>query len=255
MGCASSALLDHDHRATTTAAFTHHIVSLTSTTYGLLSLDPPLPRRRTTLASLFPASPPPPVETINSWDLMSGLDSNRISSLRLAREEEEDDGGVSCPPNGEDRVVVYTTTLRGVRKTFEDCNAVRSAIRGLGIEICERDVSMDRGFREELRELMKGKEDGSSIPPRVFVRGRYVGGADEVLSMAEGGCLGELLRSLPKARRRCDGCGGVRFLPCFDCSGSCKVWVDAKEEGRAMLVRCGNCNENGLIRCPICSAA
>lgn len=53
--------------------------------------------------------------------------------------------------------MIYTTTLRGVRKTFEDCNAVRAAMEGLGVLVCERDISMDIGFREELRELMKGR--------------------------------------------------------------------------------------------------
>ncbi|MBA0709226.1 hypothetical protein Golax_024273, partial [Gossypium laxum] len=56
-----------------------------------------------------------------------------------------------CPPNGENRVVIYTTTLRGIRKAFEDCNADRSAIESFGIIICERDTSMDPGFKEELR--------------------------------------------------------------------------------------------------------
>ncbi|KAF2313531.1 hypothetical protein GH714_011486 [Hevea brasiliensis] len=76
-----------------------------------------------------------------------------------------------CPPNGENRVVIYTTTLRGIRKTFEACNVVRTAIEGFGVLICERDVSMDRGFREELRELMKGMEGEATMPPRMFVKG------------------------------------------------------------------------------------
>jgi glutaredoxin domain-containing cysteine-rich protein 1 len=61
-----------------------------------------------------------------------------------------------CPPDGAQAAVLYTTTLRGIRKTFEDCNAVRAALEGLGVWIRERDVSMDMGFREELRHLMKG---------------------------------------------------------------------------------------------------
>lgn len=167
-----------------------------------------------------------------------------------------------CPPNGEDKIVVYTTTLPGIRKTFEACNSVRSAISGLGFQICERDISMDRRFKDELRQLMKGKESlEPMIPPRVFVKGRYLGGVEEVLKMLEEGVLSDLLREMPKLKSRnlCEGCGGVRFLPCFQCNGSCKVVVEEEDdkgevEGRAMVVvRCSDCNENGLIICPICS--
>ncbi|KAI7752089.1 hypothetical protein M8C21_028206, partial [Ambrosia artemisiifolia] len=119
-----------------------------------------------------------------------------------------------CPPKGENRVVIYTTSLRGVRKTFEACNAVRAVLDGYGVTYCERDISMDRGFKEELRELMKGKNKHELVPPRVFVKGRYVGGSDEVLRIVEEGCLGKLLEGLPKARVGCvcEVCGGARMI-------------------------------------------
>ncbi|KAI3469198.1 hypothetical protein Pfo_025861 [Paulownia fortunei] len=168
-----------------------------------------------------------------------------------------------CPPNGENKVVMYTTTLRGVRKTFEDCNAVRSAIQGLGILVCERDISMDRGFRDELRELMKGKGSNELIPPRLFVKGRYIGGIEEVMKIVEEGFVGKLLEGLPKLRGGyvCEGCGGVGFLPCFTCHGSCKMVMVVKEDldvgmkqgKKTVVVRCSECNENGLVLCPICS--
>ncbi|KAA8518570.1 hypothetical protein F0562_016044 [Nyssa sinensis] len=63
----------------------------------------------------------------------------------------------NCPPGGENAVIVYTTTLRGIRKTFEDCNNVRSIIESHDIQMFERDVSMDSGFKEELRGLMGTK--------------------------------------------------------------------------------------------------
>lgn len=165
-----------------------------------------------------------------------------------------------CPPNGENRVVIYTTTLRGVRKTFEACNEVRAAIEGFGVVICERDVWMDNGFREELKELMKGKETEGVVPPRVFVKGRYIGGAEEVLKVAEEGLLGKLLEGLPRKKEGgvCEGCGDMKFLPCFQCHGSCRMRVVmVKEEkghkrGRTTVVRCPDCNENGLVLCPIC---
>ncbi|EXB81884.1 Uncharacterized protein L484_015360 [Morus notabilis] len=300
MGCVSSNLLGHDDEFTQlgSSALSHHIVSLTSSTYGLLTLDPPpsnrpsptTPPLRFTVGptapspSLEPKSTPAPTpkpvrsgpEVINSWELMAGLDAD---SFRFSSDKENSNpnrsriltsrnGDVSkpkasvgnpldrferiCPPGGENRVVVYTTTLRGVRRTFEACNAVRAAIEGFGVAICERDVSMDRGFREELRELLK---ETAVVPPRVFVKGRYVGGAEEVLRFAEEGLLGEILEDLPKRKSGsvCDGCGDVRFLPCFQCNGSCKVIVRAEDAETSVVSRCPDCNENGLVLCPICS--
>ncbi|KAI3901592.1 hypothetical protein MKW92_035334 [Papaver armeniacum] len=322
MGCVSSSLLDQDDEFTQIGGSTgigHHFVSLTSTTYGLLTVDsttksseqnPTTPPRF--VGSFLKTSPlseaksvrsEPVPEVINSWELMAGLDSesarfspinnnnnpkpsfslldtvaeldSRISrSPRLVLLNKEnsnpnhrprdssfekhyynlDEFEKKCPVNGENRVVIYTTTLRGVRKTFEDCNAVRAVFEGLGIVFNERDISMDRGFREELKELLKGvisNKQGNVIPvpPRVFIKGRYIGGYEEVSRIHEQGCLVHLLEGLPKTKiggAVCDGCGGVRFLPCFTCNGSCKIV-------KKVVVRCPDCNENGLVLCPICS--
>ncbi|KAJ8555935.1 hypothetical protein K7X08_013431 [Anisodus acutangulus] len=294
MGCVSSTLLNQDNEFTqmggSAAGFSHHIVSLTSTTYGLLTLDPPssppppttttipptptpTPPPRHTLGSLFPSPLSEPrilkshtSDIINSWELMAGLDSNsttpisdsfrfpslrKESSFRFLNKENSrpnipsfsnfldkvdifklDGFEKLCPPNGEGKIVIYTTTLRGVRDTFEACNAVRSAIEGLGVLYSERDISMDRGFREELKELMKGKEGTELIPPRVFFKGRYIGGAEEVMMIVEEGNFGDLLQGLPKVKAGCvcEGCGGVRFMPCFTCNGSCKMVMAVKED-------------------------
>ncbi|TYH80055.1 hypothetical protein ES332_D03G107300v1 [Gossypium tomentosum] len=340
MGCVSSNLLNRDDEFTQlgSSAFGNHIVSLTSTTYGLLTLDPPShstttppsPQPSFTSGSTFSESKslwsePRPVptrpEVINSWELMSGLDvdSFRFSSIpnkensnpNVGRngsvskppvsrsslldkfqadsfrfpitalpEKENADPNLSkngtvaktpfsplhkfdsgsdavskpspldkfeniCPPNGENRVVIYTTTLRGIRKTFEDCNAVRSAIESYGVVICERDISMDRGFKEELRKLMKGANQ--TTPPQVFIKGRYIGGAEQVMKIVDEGWFGDLINGLPKkkAGEVCDGCGDVKFLPCFRCNGSCKMAAAAEEGRRTVVVRCTDCNENG----------
>ncbi|XP_076933456.1 uncharacterized protein LOC143599366 [Bidens hawaiensis] len=169
-----------------------------------------------------------------------------------------------CPPKGENKLVIYTTTLRGVRKTFEACNAVRAVLEQSGLFLCERDISMDGGFKEELWELMKGKDKQECVPPRVFVKGRYVGGSDEVLRIVEDGCLGQLLEGLTKLKPGyvCETCGGARFLPCSGCNGSCKLVMNVEEEidesdgdqlGKTVIVKCSDCNENGLVRCPVCS--
>ncbi|GJN03022.1 hypothetical protein PR202_ga20420 [Eleusine coracana subsp. coracana] len=156
------------------------------------------------------------------------------------------EGTKQCPPGGADAVVLYTTTLRGIRRTFEECNAVRAAIEAHDVKLIERDVSMDSGYREELRRLLGGRE---VRVPAVFVKGKHVGGAAEIAKLEEEGKLRAMLDGLPRARVWCAGCAGVRFVMCRDCNGSRKV-LDAD---RKETVPCGECNENGLIRCPICS--
>ena len=151
-----------------------------------------------------------------------------------------------CPPGGDNSVVIYTTTLRGIRKTFEDCNKVRSIIESYCVHVLERDVSMDSGFKEELRKLMGTKE---VKVPVVFVKGRLVGGAEEVVKLEEEEKLGAVFEGIPKALGGgCQGCGGVRFVVCVECNGSCKVL----DEDHKNTVKCGQCNENGIVQCPIC---
>ena len=150
-----------------------------------------------------------------------------------------------CPPGGGNAVVIYTTTLRGIRKTFEDCNKVRSIVESHHIHMIERDISMDSGLREELRGLMGTKE---VKVPHLFVKGRLIGGADEVGKLEEEGKLDILFDGIPRALAGCQGCAGVRFVMCMNCSGSCKVL----DEDQKKMVKCSDCNENGLIQCPIC---
>ncbi|KAL3839283.1 hypothetical protein ACJIZ3_023874 [Penstemon smallii] len=151
-----------------------------------------------------------------------------------------------CPPGGENGVVIYTTTLRGIRKTFEDCNFVRSILVSQDVEMFERDISMHSGFKEELRSLMSSKE---MRVPLVFVKGRLIGGVEEMVKLDEEGKLGILFDGIPKAAvASCGGCGGIRFIMCMECNGSSKVLgVDGRKS-----VKCSECNENGLIQCPIC---
>ncbi|GAB4833378.1 hypothetical protein Ancab_031621 [Ancistrocladus abbreviatus] len=153
---------------------------------------------------------------------------------------------LKCPPGGENAVVIYTTTLRGIRKTFEDCNTARSIIESHQIHMLERDVAMHSGFKEELRKLTGTKE---MKIPAVFVKGKLIGGAEEVVKLENEGRLEILLDGIPKALGTvCKGCGGIRFLMCTECNGSCKVL----DVGEKKTVRCGECNENGLIQCPFC---
>jgi glutaredoxin domain-containing cysteine-rich protein 1 len=158
-----------------------------------------------------------------------------------------------CPPGGENALVLYTTTLHGIRKTFEDCNTVRSAIESHGVQIMERDISMDSGYREELRVLLKEVK-----VPMLFVKGRLIGGVEVVVKLEEEGKLARILRVIPKAKL-CQGCAGFRFVMCKVCNGSCKVLekgqddkIVSKKGHNNKMAKCVDCNENGLVKCPLC---
>lgn len=240
---------------------------------GILKASNPSPKScKTVLNSNFPVKGSPKCASRNSFGSPSPLfDPELLATYEKELSEEEEQIKIMvwqtpkgrrvrksldsesvlrmfekmCPPGGEKSVIVYTTTLRGIRKTFEDCNKVRSIIESYCVHMFERDVSMDAGFKEELRKLMGTK--GVKVP-MVFVKGRLIGGADEVVKLEEEEKLGILFEGIPRARGGCEGCGGVRFVMCMECNGSCKV-LDKEQK---KTVRCGQCNENGIIHCPIC---
>ncbi|KAI5060289.1 hypothetical protein GOP47_0024709 [Adiantum capillus-veneris] len=150
---------------------------------------------------------------------------------------------VKCPPGCEDKIVLYFTSLRGIRKTYEDCCTVRLILKGFGVQVDERDVWMHSSFRQELTQVI----GAVSMVPRLFVKGRYIGGVEDVKHLNEEGILGNLLEGLPgESNSMCGVCGGIRFIPCISCSGSCKL-VSYRD-----VSRCPDCNENGLMMCPSC---
>ncbi|XP_009369577.2 uncharacterized protein At5g39865 [Pyrus x bretschneideri] len=156
---------------------------------------------------------------------------------------------ISSIPGAEKRIVVYFTSLRVVRPTFEDCKTVRSILRGLRVSLDERDLAMDHRFLTELQQIL-GQQTKLTLP-RVFIGGRYVGGADEVRNLHEAGELKKFVEGLPAQEPGlCDTCGGYRFILCDVCSGSHKLY-----SGKNAFKSCTSCNENGLIRCPSCSCA
>ncbi|XP_038680019.1 uncharacterized protein At5g39865-like [Tripterygium wilfordii] len=168
---------------------------------------------------------------------------------KACRVEEENPLSVfeeNCPPGGSEAVIFYTTTLRGIRKTFEDCNRIRFLLESFRVLFYERDVSMHTEYKEELWGILGGK----AVPPRLFIKGRHIGGAEEVLGLHEQGKLRLLFEGIPinRSDNPCAGCAGFRFVLCFNCNGSHKVIAD--DDG--LSSKCEECNENGLKICPIC---
>ncbi|EEF47959.1 electron transporter, putative [Ricinus communis] len=174
-----------------------------------------------------------------------------LKTRRIEAEEEEEDNDPllgfeeKCPPGGSDSVILYTTTLRGVRKTFEDCNSIRFLLESFRVIFYERDVSMHTEYKEELWRVLEGK----ILPPRLFIKGRHIGGAEEVLRLHEQGKFRQLFQGIPAdgSIGRCEGCAGFRFVLCFHCNGSHRV---VEDDGLSR--NCQDCNENGLIICPLC---
>lgn len=156
----------------------------------------------------------------------------------------------NCPPGGEDSIVFYTTGLRGVRKTFEACRRVRFLLENHRVKYKERDVSMDSEFRDQMWRLLGAKVTS----PRLFVRGRYIGGADEVVALNENGKLKKLLEGISLVDSPCEFCENERFLICSSCNGSSRLIAEDEETSNGtMWTRCRECNEKGLVRCPLCT--
>ena len=198
-----------------------------------------------------------------------GLDENECADVNGHAEDGtagKDNGVVT--ENGhvnktKEKVILYFTSLRGVRKTYEDCCYVRLILKGSGVRVDERDVSMHSGFKEELRDLLGYGFQGGL--PKVFVGEKYIGGVEEIKRMHEDGQLEKVFEGCEKSdddsgnlNGVCEACGDIRFIPCETCSGSCKVYYEDEEEDEECpedgcgFQRCPDCNENGLVRCPIC---
>ncbi|KAF8756815.1 hypothetical protein HU200_011016 [Digitaria exilis] len=87
---------------------------------------------------------------------------------------------------------LHDVALRGVRRTFTDCSAVRAILRGFRVAVDERDVSMDAAFRRDLQALLAVRGRAFALP-QLLIGGRLVGGADEVRQLHESGQLRRLL--------------------------------------------------------------
>ncbi|XP_013782517.1 glutaredoxin domain-containing cysteine-rich protein CG12206-like [Limulus polyphemus] len=152
----------------------------------------------------------------------------------------------------EGRVVLYTTTMGIIRRTFEKCRHVRNILQTLLVKFEERDVFMNRTHQ---RELLERLETGVVQVPQIFVEGNWFANAEILESLNESGELRQVLRPYKRSSFGgvCQQCGGFRYLPCSLCGGSKKSANHRHHFNIGYVaLRCMNCDESGLIRCDKC---
>ncbi|XP_029021156.1 glutaredoxin domain-containing cysteine-rich protein 1 [Betta splendens] len=151
-------------------------------------------------------------------------------------------------------IVIYTTSFRVVRTTFERCELVRKIFQNHRVKFVEKNIALDCEYGKELEERCKRVGEPPSLPV-VFVDGHYLGGAEKILGMNESGELQDLLTRIERVQhpQTCQTCGGFAFIPCPMCHGSkMSVFRNCFTDSFKAL-KCTSCNENGLQPCVSCS--
>ncbi|XP_069061955.1 glutaredoxin domain-containing cysteine-rich protein 1 [Pleurodeles waltl] len=153
------------------------------------------------------------------------------------------------------RIVIYTTSLRVVRTTFERCELVRKIFQNHRVKFEEKNIALNIDYGKELDERCRRVSEVPSLPV-VFIDGHYLGGAEKILAMNESGELQDLLTKIERVQHphACPSCGGFGFLPCSVCHGSkMSVFRNCFTDSFKAL-KCTACNENGLQRCKSCAS-
>lgn len=150
------------------------------------------------------------------------------------------------------RIIVYTTSFRGVRSTFEDCKYVLLVLHNLRMKVDERDTYTHPAYITE----METKIGCSPCKlPQVFIGGKHIGSAAEVEELNESGELRTLLVDFPLKDTKaepCEVCGGYRFILCRKCGGS-KNSTRNNFTSEFRALKCIQCNHNGLEPCMKCA--
>ncbi|XP_056113294.1 glutaredoxin domain-containing cysteine-rich protein 1 [Rhinichthys klamathensis goyatoka] len=152
------------------------------------------------------------------------------------------------------RIVIYTTSFRVVRTTFERCELVRKIFQNHRVKFIEKNIALDSDYGKELENRCKRVGEPPSLPV-VFIDGHYLGGAEKILAMNELGELQDLLTKIERVQHpdTCQTCGGFAFVPCPMCHGSkMSVFRNCFTDSFKAL-KCTACNENGLQPCSSCS--
>ncbi|XP_058049803.1 glutaredoxin domain-containing cysteine-rich protein 1 [Ahaetulla prasina] len=153
------------------------------------------------------------------------------------------------------RIVIYTTSLRVVRTTFERCELVRKIFQNHRVKFEEKNIALNGDYGKELGERCR-KLGETPLVPAAFIEGQYLGGAEKILSMNESGELQDLLTKIERVQHphECLSCGGFGFLPCLMCHGSKMSMFRNRFTDSFKALRCTACNENGLQRCQNCTS-
>jgi glutaredoxin 3 len=77
------------------------------------------------------------------------------------------------------RILLYTTQFCGY------CRAAKNLLRSKGLDYDEIDVALDVGKRTEMVQRARGLR----TVPQIFIRGRHVGGYDELAALEREGKL------------------------------------------------------------------
>ncbi|KAH9292008.1 hypothetical protein KI387_042805, partial [Taxus chinensis] len=124
---------------------------------------------------------------------------------------------LKSPPNKK-HVILYYTSSRAAGNTYSESSAVIAILHNLNISFQHRDVLLSRSYLEEIRDI-----SGKCVSlPQLFMRGKCVGGYERIMELNERGKLKKLLGGYvnKSPREVCKGCGDMRHIVCFVCSGS-----------------------------------
>lgn len=80
------------------------------------------------------------------------------------------------------RIVIYTTSFRVVRTTFERCELVRKIFQNHRMKFVEKNIALDSEYGKELEERCKRVGEPPSLPV-VFIDGHYLGVSSPPISI------------------------------------------------------------------------
>ncbi|XP_064198076.1 glutaredoxin domain-containing cysteine-rich protein 1-like [Anguilla rostrata] len=152
------------------------------------------------------------------------------------------------------RIVIYTTSFRVIRTTFERCELVRKIFQNHRVKFLEKNIALNSEYSKDVEERCRKVGELPSLPV-VFIDGHYLGGAEKILDMNESGELQDLLIKIEKVQHPhgCSMCGGFAFVPCPVCHGSKMSVFRNCFTDTFKALRCTACNENGLQPCRSCA--
>ncbi|NXC18649.1 GRCR1 protein, partial [Corythaeola cristata] len=154
------------------------------------------------------------------------------------------------------RIVIYTTSLRVVRTTFERCELVRKIFQNHRVKFEEKNIALNSDYGKELDERCRRVGEVPSLPV-VFIDGHYLGVSRALAYLVAADNIFVFLTFFLEQRvqhpHECLSCGGFGFLPCSACHGSkMSVFRNCFTDSFKAL-KCTACNENGLQRCRSCA--